>query len=133
MHASRKRHSHLESDCSTSYEWIATRGYSVGVRPTLLRDQRKHVQYLEDVVKTEVQANKEANAALRVANEGQAKRRERSKTCLCSSKLLWTRSTSYQWILQLLDLSWMQVEDLDSSNLSSPSSRRFMMVVGLAL
>ena len=37
----------------------------------LKRDQRKDVQYLEDVVKTEVQANKEANATLRVATEGQ--------------------------------------------------------------
>ena len=39
----------------------------------LMRDQRKHVQHLEDVVKIEVQANKEANAALRVATEGQVK------------------------------------------------------------
>ena len=31
MHASRKRHSHLESDCSTSCEWIVTRGHSVGL------------------------------------------------------------------------------------------------------
>ena len=35
MHASRKRHSHLESDWSTSYEWTVTRGHSVGVRPTI--------------------------------------------------------------------------------------------------
>ena len=38
-----------------------------------MRDQRKHVQYLEAVVKTEVQANKEANATLRVATKGQVK------------------------------------------------------------
>ena len=38
-----------------------------------LREQRQHVQYLEGVIKTEVQAHKQANAALRVANEGQVK------------------------------------------------------------
>ena len=33
----------------------------------------KHAQYLEALVKTEVQANEKANAALQVATEGQSK------------------------------------------------------------
>ena len=40
---------------------------------TQLRDQRAHITYLENLVRTEVQSHKQANAALRGANEEQAK------------------------------------------------------------
>ena len=40
---------------------------------TQLRDQRAHITYLENMVRTEVQSHKQANAALRGAKEEQAK------------------------------------------------------------
>ena len=38
-----------------------------------LQEQKAHIVYLEGLVKTEVLAHKQANAALRMANEGQVK------------------------------------------------------------
>ena len=38
-----------------------------------MKEQRTHIAYLEGLVKTEVQAHKQANVALRLANEGQTK------------------------------------------------------------
>ena len=38
-----------------------------------MKEQRTHIAYLEGFVKTEVQAHKQANVALRLANEGQTK------------------------------------------------------------